>query len=194
MKKFFVVFVLLLSVLLAACEGTVRPVNFDESGAPEVLCVKPESDNKYYWSSISCVEVNTRAYVVVVDVVDEITNHTEVNAESYGYGTMYGGYGYASSSMRMWQDGKGLLPVTIVTVNPPFHDLQVGDTIILKTTDLKAMAIPAGARATFVCNEDTEVVSPVKSNQTLTTDRITYELDDCRMLTPEYVLPVGVEE
>ena len=49
------------------------------------------------------------------------------------------------------------------------------------------MGLPTGATTTFICNLDTEVLSPVENNQILTEDRITYESDDCRMASPIYL-------
>ena len=87
----------------------------------------------------------------------------------------------------MWQDGKGLLPVRILSITPSYAIVPAGTNIILKTSDLKAMALPTGATTTFICNLDTEVLSPVENNQILTEDRITYESDDCRMASPIYL-------
>jgi hypothetical protein len=192
MNKKFLVFLIIvgfLSFMLAACAPEAKPVDVNDPAVQSKLCVRPESDNAYSWSYNSCVDISTTVYALTVQVTDEAVNHTELNAEGSGSVVGTGGMVVGSSSYRMWQDGKGLLPVTIIAINPAWDHVNVGDGIILKTSDLKAMGLPNGAIATFICNEDVEVLSPVQSNQVLTVDRLTYELDDCRMTKPSYTVP-----
>lgn len=185
MKKMFGILVLL-GLLVSACapQAAVAP---DDPSVVKEEQVSPESDNKYSWSLNSYVDVSTTVYTVIVRVNDDIVNHTEVNGSGSAF--MYGGYG--SASMRIWQEGKGLLPVVVDSISPAVDYIPVGSMIILKTSDLKAMGLPNGATATFICNMDTEVLSPVQHSQVLTTDRLTKELDDCRMTTPVYIAPSG---
>ena len=184
MKKLFSVLVIFIAMLLfVACTTVETPVAPSDPSVADSLCVKPESDNDYTWSSFSCVNVSTIVYKVTIEVDDEIINHTEVGASGSAF--VFNGFG--SASYRMWQEGKGLLPVKIVSIEPAIEDIPVGTNIVLKTSDLKAMSLPTGATTVFICNLDTEVLSPVRDNQVLTTDRQTYELDNCRMLSPVFV-------
>jgi len=184
MKKFRYLPLLLL-LLFAACSTPVPP---DDPSVNQVLMTNPESDNDFSWSMLAQVEVYTQAYTVSITVAEEMVSNKTLQGE----GSVFGYGGYVSGSMRIWQEGKGLLPVRVNSISPlislPGMDLT-GKTIILKTSDLKAMGLPNGATTTLVCNLDTEVLSPVTSSQTLTTDRLTYELDACRMLTPAYTMP-----
>lgn len=175
----------LVLLTLAACMPATTPVPPSDPSVVDEECVKPESDNSYYWSQQSCVYVSTTVYTVVVEVDDQIVNNTELNATGSAF--VYAGYG--SASYRMWQEGKGLLPVRVLSVIPALDWAGEGVSVILKTSDLKAMALPTGARVEFVCNLDTEVLSPVQNNQILTTDRQVYELDDCRMTTSSFSPP-----
>lgn len=182
--------IVLIVLLLSACAEPYTPIEPDSTQVAPVVCSHPESDNSSSWELNACVEISTQVYSVVVIIYDDIASHTEVNAEGSSSGGAYGGYGSYSSSFRMWQDGKGILPVQLISVSPDFHELEPGDLFLLKTSDLKAMSIPVGATARFVCNEDVEVLSPNQNNQWLTKDRLTYELDDCRMETPRFVIQV----
>lgn len=179
-----------LLLTLSACVAESTPVPAFAPNVTPIVCSPPESDNANEWATGACVEISTQVYTVVVVVYDDIASHTEVNAEGSSSGGAYGGYGSYSSSFRMWQDGKGILPVQLISVSPDFHELAPGDLFLLKTSDLKAMSIPVGATARFICNEDVEVLSPNQDRQVLTSDRLTYELDDCRMETPRFVIQV----
>lgn len=186
MKKIDVILAMV-AVLLAGCGAPQKPVENTAPNVTPIACVHPESDNSYSWSYNSCVDVSKQVYSITVQVADEIVNHTETNASGSGSGFVSGGVGFASSSWRMWQDGKGILPTKVIAMSPEFQGVAVGDYILLKTSDLKAMALPNGAQAQFICNQDVEILSPVENGQVLTTDRLTYELDDCRMVSPEFV-------
>lgn len=185
MKRFLIVLVLL-GVLVSAC-GTHEPVSRQEADQVDLL-VHPESDNSYGWSLGSRVRINIDVFYLKVRVNDEMTSHSELQASGSGTGYMSGGFGYGVMSYRMWQEGKGILPVTVLSISPEFHGISAGETILLKTSDLKAMALPNGSVTEFICNEDVEILSPVANSQILTTDRLTYELDNCRMTLPTYKL------
>lgn len=189
MKKTY----LFLFLLLVGCAEATTPVPNTDPNVRQVICVAPESDNAYQWAIGSCVETNTDVYLITVRVVQTLTSHNEINAAGSGSGVLFGNSGSYSSHFRMWQDGKGILPVEILSIFPEFPSLMVGNTILLKTSDLKAMALPELSEVEFVCNQDIEVLSPNQNRQTLTTDRLTYELDDCRMTTPSYTLPKSNE-
>lgn len=181
--------IVLLSLLLDAC-SQISPVDPNSSEVARNVCSPPESDNKNVWALGSCVTVSTTVYTVRVRISDDINNHTTIS----GSGSSFGTSNYSGSSFRLWQDGKGILPVFVVAISPEFHNLQQeSGYILLKTSDLKAMALPISATATFICNEDVEVLSPNQNSQVLTTDRLTYELDDCRMTTPAF-LPEPIEK
>lgn len=188
MSKFFAVVIslILAGTVFAACAPEpVASAQTEATSKTGFECEWPVTDNNHSWSFAVCIPVDPTVYIVEVEVVDEIRNNTELNASGGGF--VFGGYG--SFGMRMWQDGKGLLPVRIVNLSPAFRDIVPGDHIILKTLDLKAMALPPGALVKFVCNSDTEILSPPGDPNQITPseERYTYELDECRMVTPEYL-------
>lgn len=190
MRKNFTILVLVVVMVLVGCAPPVEatPVAPSDESVSDTGMVYPESDNDYRWASDSRVEVETAVYVIKVMVKEELTNHTEVS----GSGSAFAYGGFASASMRIWQDGKGLLPVEVLSLDPVVEFIETGMTLVLKTSDLKAMGLPNGAVTTFICNMDTEVLSPVEYNQTLTTAHLTKELDNCRMLYPTYSMNTDV--
>jgi hypothetical protein len=175
---------LVLLLWVVSCVPEKEPVERASAGVEGEVLVSPETDNEHGWSVGSKVRVSTETYTLEVKMIDSMASHSETEASGSVYGWGSGGYG----SYRMEQNGKGIMPVEVKSVSPDFHNVEVGDLIIIKVTDLKAMAIPTGAVFTVVCNEDVEVVSPNVSGQVLTTDRLTYELDDCRLKSPEFKL------
>lgn len=202
MKKFILLSTIVV-ILLTGCGGqlaTPIPVSSGDTytanveGTPivrqvaEKVCVRPESDNSYQWNSNACVEISTSVYVVKVRVNDEITSVVK----NFSQGSATAINGIAVASYRSWQEGKGILPVIVLSINPEFPGVYSGVNIGLKTSDTKAMNLPNGAETVFICNQDVETLSPNQNGQALTEDRQTYELDDCRMKTPAYTIPTPV--
>lgn len=178
------------SFLLSSCDAV--PADYQTAIASgevrEQECVSAPSDNGKMWAMNSCVWVSTVAYEVTVRISDDLLSTQTINSESYGSVVGMGGSVYGSSSSRMWTEGKGTVPVKLLNISHEFPMVEVGQLIILKTTDLKAISLPVGAIVLFVCSQDAEVTSPVYSGQLLTTDRVTYELDNCRMKSPAFTM------
>ena len=59
--------------------------------------------------------------------------------------------------------------------------------IVLKTTDLKIMAIDSGYSFNVKCRNDYEPVASLQDNEMVTDSYDTYELDYCRMSDPEII-------
>lgn len=194
MKKLILSFLLLVVFFLVGCGPTTgstppmsQPVDASQIPAQEnYYCVTPGSDNGKSWGAGAWVCYDTRAYEVTAVVLGDISSNQTVNSTISGYS--YNGYG--SVSGRTWTDGKGVLPVQIKSIDPAADWLDISLPYILKTSDLGAMGIPAGATVTFICNRDVEVLSPVFSGQTLSSNRVTDELDNCRMKTKNFI-PAG---
>jgi uncharacterized protein YceK len=183
--KYLIPVLLLVAVLLSACGSPVQAVDPSQIPADEkYYCVRPESDNGNSWHPNAVVCYDTQVYTVVATVLGDLSSNQTVSGEftSHGYGN-----GYSSGYGRMWTDGKGVLPVQINSINPPADWLRTDLPYIVKTTDLGVMGVPAGAQITLICNHDVEVLSPVFPNQTLSTDRLTDELDNCRLDTKNYI-------
>ena|SRR5688572_7068277 len=179
--RIFLSIIVLIGAMLSAC-APVTPVPPSEANNDAATCIAPGSDNGLAWDSSACVYVDTNVYVVKVQVIGDMSNNQTENGSISGMSVN----GTGGVSGRIWTEGKGILPVQVISIDPVFEGINPEDMIILKTTDLKALGLPVGAYVTFLCNRDPEVLSPVYNFQTMTTDRVTYELDDCRMASPEF--------
>lgn len=79
-------------------------------------------------------------------------------------------------------DGKGMIPVRVIDMNERFPGVEIGDTIIIKTVDLKVIALPSGSTVDIVCVGDIEIVGFGDESVS------TVELDECRMMTPVFTI------
>lgn len=97
-------------------------------------------------------------------------------------GSNYGGYGFVSG--RYWEDGKGVLRGVLSSVDSELSFAEVGDTIIIKTTDRKVMALIPGDTVTFACTVDYEPVCAKSEDSSSSTGECvdTWEFDFCRIL------------
>jgi len=181
MKRFLIVLLAIIS-LLAACApvDAVAPDKLPEN--ERYYCTSPESDNGHSWSANARVCYDTQVYKLRVKVLGDLASNQTTNGSISG--SSYNGFG--SVSGRIWTEGKGVLPVQILSINPEAPWINADLPYVLKTTDLGVMGVPAGAEIYVICNHDVEVLSPVFGGQTLSTDRLTDELDDCRMATKNY--------
>lgn len=193
MKKSILFVLVLFAFLMAACAPEISqnappPPPVDSPAGEKYYCTSPESDNGNSWLSGAKICYDTQAYRLDVQVLGDLSSNQTTNGSISG--SSIGGYG--SVSGRIWTEGKGILPVQIISMNPA-PDTSWGNWLdlslpyLLKTTDLGFMGVPAGAKVTVICNHDVEVLSPVFNGQTFTQNRVTHELDDCRLVTKNYI-------
>lgn len=125
--------------------------------------------------------IDGKIYNLDVTMLGDPLSNTETSAVSTQrqYSDIYG-YG----NMRLWQDGKGLVLVRVNSISPNLKYITAGKDIVLKTTDLKIMAITPGYRFHVKCRSDFEPVASLKDNEMISSDYDTYELDFCRMVDP----------
>lgn len=190
-KLIFLLLVLLVAVLSVACETTKAepppPPSAEAPADERYYCTTPESDSGKTWGTAQ-ICYDTQVYTLSVTVLGEMSSNQTVSGSFSG--SSYGGTGFSSG--RMWTDGKGILPVMINSINPA-PDPAFGNWLdtslpyVLKTTDLGLLGVPAGATTTVICNHDVEALSPVFTGQTFTKNRMTHELDVCRMVTKNFI-------
>lgn len=125
--------------------------------------------------------IDNKIYTLNVTMLGDPSSNTETRGEAVQrqYSDIYG-YG----NMRLWQDGKGLVLVHVNSISPSLKYVQVGTDIVLKTTDLKVMAITEGYQFTVKCRSDYEPIASLRDNELIGSDYDTYELDFCRMVDP----------
>lgn len=144
-------------------------------------CSTRTSDSGYSLKTVG-KKIDSNIYVLNVTMLEPPVSNKNIGGE--GVARQFSDiYGFGNS--RLWQDGKGLVSVHVNTVNPSLDYIKPGMDIVLKTTDLKIMAIESGYSFEVKCRNDYEPVASLQDNE-LTTDRYeTYELDYCRMTNPQ---------
>ena len=143
-------------------------------------CSTRTSDSGYSLKTVG-KKIDSNIYVLNVTMLGEPKSNKNVGGE--GIARQYSDiYGFGNS--RLWQDGKGLVSVHVNSVSPSLDYLKTGSDIVLKTTDLKIMAIEPGYSFEVRCRNDYEPVASLQDNE-ISNDRYdTFELDYCRMTNP----------
>ena len=144
-------------------------------------CSTRTSDSGYSLKTVG-KRIDSNIYVLNVTMLGDPVSNKNIGGE--GISRQYSDiYGYGNS--RIWEDGKGMVSVHVNSVSPSLDYLKPGMDIVLKTTDLKIMAIDPGYTFEVKCRNDYEPVASLQDNE-LTTERYdTYELDYCRMTNPQ---------
>ncbi len=143
-------------------------------------CSTRTSDSGYSIKTVG-KRIDSNIYVLNVTMLGDPMSNKNIGGE--GVSRQFSDiYGYGNS--RLWQDGKGLVSVHVNSISPALEYIKPDVDIILKTTDLKIMAIDPGYSFEVKCRNDYEPVASLQDNE-LTNDRYdTYELDYCRMTNP----------
>lgn len=132
-------------------------------------------------------KVDTNVYTIELHLEQEEESYTEGHA--YLSGSSFNGYG--SVSGRYWEDGKGILRGTLLSVNPTvtFDGINIGETIVIKTTDRKVMGLVAGDTVQFACTIDYEPVCAKSDTSSAGTGDCVdiWEFDFCRIINIESV-------
>lgn len=146
-------------------------------------CSTRTSDSGYSLKTVG-KKIDSNIYILNVTMLGEPTSNKNLGGE--GVSRQYSDiYGFGSS--RLWQDGKGMVSVHVNSISPSLDYMKAGMDVVLKTTDLKIMAIDPGYSFEVRCRSDYEPVAALQDNE-ITNDRYdTYELDYCRMANPQIV-------
>ena len=165
MKKIMICFsILLLAVLLTSCSTRT-------------------SDSGYSLKTVG-KKIDSNIYILNVTMLGEPMSNKNIGGE--GVSRQYSDiYGFGNS--RLWQDGKGMVSVHVNSISPSLDYLKAGMDVILKTTDLKIMAIDPGYSFEVRCRSDYEPVASLQDNEISNERYDTYELDYCRMANPQII-------
>jgi hypothetical protein len=144
----------------------------------------PESDSPQAYQSRARVSVDDEVYTIVGEIVGSIESTTRQTTPAYGYGYTYGtGSGSYGSYFGPETSGKGIVRVRVKSSETKLA--PVGEVIVLKTTDLKAIVLLPGDIVRFKCRAELEPIAAVRNNETYNEEIVaTWELDYCRMATP----------
>ena len=142
-------------------------------------CTTRTSDSGY---SLKTIGNRSNIYVLNVTMLGEPESNKNLGGE--GVARQYSDiYGFGNS--RLWQDGKGMISVHVNTINPSLDYIKPGTDVVLKTTDLKIMAIDPGYSFEVRCRNDYEPVASLQNNEVTSERYDTWELDYCRMTNPK---------
>ncbi len=144
-------------------------------------CSTRTSDSGYSIKTVG-KRIDSNIYVLSVTMLGTPVSNKNTEGQSVArqYSDLYG-FGNA----RLWQDGKGLVSVHVNSISPALDYVKPNTDIILKTTDLKIMAVEEGYSFEVRCRNDYEPVASLQDNE-ITNERYdTYELDYCRMTNPQ---------
>lgn len=127
------------------------------------------------------IPVDYEVYELSVIANDVPGGYSSLNA--YGSSATVNGIG--SGSFRVWEEGKGLLQVEVVSVSPGLDYIKTGENIIIKTEDRKIMGVTPGMEFRIKCRNEYEAVSAMANGETFDAKKFgTWELDYCRMVDP----------
>lgn len=144
-------------------------------------CTTRTSDSGYSLKTVG-KRIDSNIYILNVTMLGEAQSNKNIGGE--GVNRQYSDiYGFGNS--RLWQEGKGMISVHVNSVSPSLDYLQPGMDIVLKTTDLKIMAIDPGYSFEVKCRSDYEPVAALQDNEMSSERYDTYELDYCRMSNPQ---------
>ena len=144
-------------------------------------CTTRTSDSGFSQKTLG-KKIDSNVYILNVTMLGDPVSNKNIGGE--GVSRQYSDvYGFGNS--RIWQDGKGMVSVHVNSISPALDYVKPGMDIVLKTTDLKIMAIDPGYSFEVKCRSDYEPVASLQNNE-LTTERYdTFELDYCRMTNPQ---------
>lgn len=165
--------VFLLSVLLiAAC--TALPA--------------PESDSQFTYKTGSTIPVDYAVYTIAGTIVADVTDRATGQEPGRITGSSMTAGSFSSMSGTYFPgdvQGKGFVRLQVESATPDTELAAPGDITLLKTTDLKAVALLPGDYVTFVCRAQYEAVAAVISGEDFDQGAAgTWELDYCRLKSP----------
>lgn len=166
-------------LLLASCGYNQGPQN---------IAPAPDSDSSQNFSSQPGfgIPVDDAVYTItgkVIGDVESLTRQTEAAQGSYGrYGNYATGVYFGAEF-----GGKGFVRLFVHTSDSELAPPE--SIVIIKTSDTKASALLPGDVVTFKCRAQYEAVAAVRDRETFdmaASEKLaTWELDYCRLFTPE---------
>jgi hypothetical protein len=142
----------------------------------------PDSDSEQRYEYYSQVTVDDNVYEIrgiVAGELESLVRQTEA-----ARGSVAGsGFGFFGTYFGPELGGKGFVRLLVQESN---SDLApVGETVILKVTDTKAIVLVPGDSVTFRCRAQYEAIAAVREQETFDSEKLaTWELDYCRLLSP----------
>lgn len=165
---FALLLIVMIAMILSGCQ----------SDGPQ-----PDSDSGFSFQVVDGgIPVDDAIYNLVGVVVADIKSLQTTQAR----GSLSAIGGYASGSYVQWMEGKGFLRVDLTSVYPLPPFLETGkETVVLKTTDSKAIGLLPGDQVKLKCRVQYENVAATKAYEVIDVDSYgTWEFDYCRLVDP----------
>lgn len=186
MKKFTIFVIVLLSLLVAACERDVAPVAVSDSS------------QRFQNSENSRIPVDDGTYILTGRVVADVDSLVRQSRSGYWSSTTTTTIdGVPITTQRYIPpivNGKGFVRLLVQSIDkqPDQFTVDIGDVPILKTTDTKVMALMPGDIVTFKCRVQYENLAAVRENETFNAEKLaTWEFDYCRLENPVIKTEIG---
>lgn len=177
MRRGAALFAIIAGLLFVACADT-------EPQAP-----RPDSDSAQTYDG-GRIPVDNNIYEVVGVVqspMESLVRQTRA-ASGSASGVMISGTGTMSGSYHGPEfDGKGFIRIALESITPTPQQFEVpaGATIIVKSSDTKAILVGAGDRVYLRCRVQYEAVAAVLEREKFDANTVaTWELDYCRLASP----------
>lgn len=115
---------------------------------------------------------------------------SDIGGYSQTQGSISGGmaYGFGTISGAIWTEGKGLVRGTVLDLSPSVPIAEIGDEIIVKTTDFKVVALWPNDVVYLTCTVDYEPICSLEGHKSLGGQGVftnecedIWEFDYCRM-------------
>jgi hypothetical protein len=129
-------------------------------------------------------KLDSNLYHLILKISSDVGSYSQIE------GSISGGmaYGYGSVSGAIWTEGKGLVRGTLLDLYPTVSFAQIGDEVIVKTTDFKIVALWPDDIVYLTCTADYEPICSLEGYENLGTGGVstnecedTWEFDYCRM-------------
>lgn len=138
-------------------------------------------------------KIDSELYHLTLKISSDIGGYNQVQ------GSMSGSmaYGFGSISGAIWTEGKGLVRGTLLNLSPSVSFAEIGDEIIVKTTDFKIVALWPNDVVHLTCTVDYEPICSLEEFRSLGGGGVTtnkcedlWEFDYCRMTGFQSTTPV----
>lgn len=146
--------------------------------------VAPTSDSDFSYAAGSSIPIDNNFYTVAGTVVADVADRTTGQEKGHITGSAIGA-GNFTSMQGTYFPGDVFVRLSVELVNPSTELAPQGNVVLLKTTDLKAVALLPGDYVTFVCRAQYEAVAATNNAEAFDADKAgTWELDYCRLNSP----------
>jgi len=103
-------------------------------------------------------KIDSNLYHLTLQISSDVGSYSQIE------GSISGGmaYGFGSVSGAIWTEGKGLVRGTLLDLSPSVSFAEIGDDVIVKTTDFKIVALWPNDIVHLTCTADYEPICSIE--------------------------------